>query len=231
MRIRHLLGGLAVIGVLLAGASTPAFAVEEEPSAETTETKDKKIGHAEEECIHILEGGGTVSECQEAPNPILPATNELVFGALSFFLLFGLMYKFAYPAVQQAMTSRTERIRGNLDEAERVKSEAQTVLGDYQRQLADAKNEANRIIDEARQTAEQLRRDLMERAEAEVAELRERSQEDIRNAQARAMADLKSQVSALAIELAEKVVERNLDRDTNLALIDSYINQVGAQRS
>jgi F0F1-type ATP synthase membrane subunit b/b' len=43
------------------------------------------------------------------------------------------------------------------------------------------------------------------------------------------MADLQSRVADLAIELAEKVVERNLDRDTNLALIEAYINQVASQ--
>jgi F-type H+-transporting ATPase subunit b len=68
----------------------------------------------------------------------------------------------------------------------------------------------------------------MQRAEAEVGELRRRSQEDIQAAQQRATADLRSQVAELAIQLAEKVVERNLDRDTNVALIDSFINQVGS---
>jgi F-type H+-transporting ATPase subunit b len=164
----------------------------------------------------------------KAPNPILPAKNEIIWGFLSFVVLFAVMAKFAFPAVQKSMQDRTDRIRENLDEAERVKTEAQTILDEYQRQLTDAKNESNRIIEEARQTAEQLRRDLMQRAETEVAELRQRSQEDILSAQQRAMADLRAQVSNLAIELAEKVVERNLDRDTNLALIDSYITQVGS---
>jgi F-type H+-transporting ATPase subunit b len=57
--------------------------------------------------------------------------------------------------------------------------------------------------------------------------MRERNRAEIEGAQSRAMADLRAQVSGLAIELAEKVVERNLDRDTSLALIESYINQVG----
>lgn len=229
MRIRHLLGGLAVAGALLLPAP-PALAATA-PGGETTATEegDHKIGHAEEECIHILEAGGKLDECVEAPNPILPATNELVFGALSFLILFALMYKAAYPAVQKAMQARTDRIRQNLDDSERVRAEAQGVLEDYQRQVADARNEAARIIDEARQTAEQLRRDLMTRAESEAAELRARSQEEVTAAQQRAVADLRGQVATLAIGLAERVVERNLDRDTNVALINSYIDQVGAQ--
>jgi F-type H+-transporting ATPase subunit b len=182
--------------------------------------------HAAEECAHLLEGGGKVDACQEAPSPIKPATNELIWGAIAFITVFILLGRLAYPAIKKTMDARTEKIRESLDDAERTRSEAQTILEDYQRQLNDARNEANRIIEEARQTADQLRQDLMQRAETEVGELRRRAQEDIQSAQQRAVADLRSQVSTLAIELAEKVVERNLDRDTNMALIESYINQL-----
>ena len=163
----------------------------------------------------------------QSHNPILPETSELVYAALAFLVLLALMYKFAYPAVQKMMDDRTQRIRDNLDEAERTKAEAQRILEEYQRQLADAKNESARIIDEARSTAEQMRRDLMVRAEAEVTELRERNRQEIDAAQQRAVADLRSQVSELAIGAAEVVVQKNLDRDTNRALVERYIEQVG----
>ena len=57
-----------------------------------------------------------------------------------------------------------------------------------------------------------------------------RSQEDIQAQVQRAMADLQGRVAELAIELAEKVVERSLDRETNMQLIENYINQVGTAR-
>jgi len=165
---------------------------------------------------------------QQAKNPILPATNEIIWGTLAFLVLLIGMWKFAFHAVTKAMNERTERIRSNLDSAENLKGEAQQILDEYQRQLADAKSEANRIIEEARQTAEALRRDLMQRAEAEVAELRQRSAEDVAAAQERALNDLRARISTLVISAAEKVVERNLDRETNTALVESFINSVGA---
>lgn len=168
-------------------------------------------------------------QCVKAENPILPAKSELVWGIISFAVLMVLMGKFAVPAVQKSMQARTDRIRENLDDAERQKTEATTILEEYQRQLADARNESNRIIEEARQTADQLRRDLMTRAEVEVNELKQRTNDDINAMKERTMADLRAEVSGLAIELAEKVVEKNLDRDTNMALIESYIAQVGSQ--
>jgi F-type H+-transporting ATPase subunit b len=175
--------------------------------------------------LAVEEGGHT-----GPANPILPDKNELFWGSLAFLVLLFLMWKFAFPAVAKAMETRTNRIRKDLDDAERLKSEAQTILEQYSAQLQDAKSEANRIIEEARQTADQLRRDLMARAEAEVAELRQRTAEDIQAAKDRTLADLRSQVAEIAIAAAERVVERNLDRETNAALVESFISQVGAQR-
>ncbi len=163
-------------------------------------------------------------------NPILPAMNEVIWGALSFAILFFLIAKFAFPAVKKGIDARADKIRSSLDEAEGTRDEANTILEDYRRQLADARNESNRIIEEARQTADQLRRDLMARAEAEVAELRQRNADDINAAKERTLADLRTQVAEIAIAAAERVVERNLDRDTNAALVDNFISQVGAQR-
>ena len=160
-------------------------------------------------------------------NPILPAGNEIVWGLFSFVILFILMAKFALPAVRKAMEARTEKIRGDLATAEAAKEEATTLLQDYQRQLADAKAESNRIIDEARQAAEGLRKDLMARAESDAAEVRSRATADIEAAKDRAMAELRTQLTQLTIELAERVVKRNLDRDSNAALVDEYISSIG----
>jgi F-type H+-transporting ATPase subunit b len=167
---------------------------------------------------------------QEAPhpeeeattNPILPAMNEVIWGALSFAILFILIAKFAYPAVKKGMDARADKIRGSLDEAERTRDEANGILEDYRRQLADAKNESARIIEEARQSADKLRQDLKKQAEAEVAEIKSRAQEDIAAQVERAMGDLRARVADMTIELTEKVVQRNLDRETNLALIERY---------
>jgi F-type H+-transporting ATPase subunit b len=181
-------------------------------------------------CVQqAVQTGQQADTCLKAPNPILPDTTELVWGSISFVLLLVLLWKVALPPVRKSMAARTERIRANLDSAERSKAEAQTVLDEYQRRLADAKNEANRIIEEGRQTADRVRKDLIAKAEADAAELRQRAAADIEAAKGQALEELRASLTALAIDLAEKVVERNLDRDTNTALVESYIAQVGAR--
>jgi F-type H+-transporting ATPase subunit b len=220
-RKRGILAGFALVGFVLLGMVPAAGA------AETT-GEVKYADKATEECAHLLAEGKKVDDCQEAPSPILPATNELIWGGISFVVLLVLLSKFAFPALKKGMDDRTERIRKDLDEAEGAKTEADRIREDYSRQLADAKAEAGRIIEEARQAADAVRRDLTARAEAEAQELRQRNAEQLEAERTRIMSELRGQVSTLAIELAEKVVEANLDRDANNRLIESYISQVGS---
>ena len=213
MRIRLLIAVVAVaaLGVI----ATPGLA------------QAKPKGTTEEECIKKLEAGGVIDDCQKAPSPILPETNEIVWGGLAFVVLLLVMWKYALPPVRNMMKQREDRIRDDLERAEHARTEAEGELTNYRRQVADARSEAARIIEEARQSADEVKRQIQAQAETDAAEIRSRAQEDIRLATDRAQADLQGRVTDLSIELAEKIVERNLDRDTQLALVESYIGQVG----
>jgi F-type H+-transporting ATPase subunit b len=213
--------------ILLAAAAVVVAVVAFAPAA-GAQTEPRKLDKTEQECVDLLEKGKSVDDCQKAPSPILPATNELVWGAISFVILLGLLYKFAWPGLKKGLEGRTERIRSDLDAAESQRAEANQILSEYQAQLADAKNEAARVIEESRQTADAMRRDLQTRAEAEITEMRQRAAADIEAAKAQAIADLRNEVASLAIGAAEQVVGRSLDRDTNVALVEEYINRLAA---
>ncbi|HEX9992192.1 MAG TPA: F0F1 ATP synthase subunit B [Acidimicrobiales bacterium] len=228
--MRALLTGLAAVLLVLLGPAHVATAQETggDQGGELDTGADADLSHDTEECLEILEDGGEPEDCQEAPSPILPATDELIWGIISFLVLLFLLWRFAFPPLRKAMTDRTERIRSSVDAAERAKAEAQSVLDQYRAQLDDARSEAGRIIEEARQTADAMRRDLQARAEAEISEMRRRASADVEAAKSQAIADLRAEVSQLAIGAAEVVVQRSLDRETNTALVESFIRQVGA---
>ena len=185
--------------------------------------------HADVECIPILVDGGSPEDCNEAPSPILPAADEMVWGVLSFTVLLFLMWKFAFPAIKKGMNARTERIRGDLDAAENAKTEATTVLDGYKAQLADAKSEAGRIIEEARQAADVLKKDAESRLQTELADTRARASADIEAAKAQATADLRGELATLAVGAASAVVNKNLDPAAQTQLIEDYITSVGAR--
>jgi F-type H+-transporting ATPase subunit b len=193
-------------------------------------SEDNGSTKADAACVSKLIDGGTVDECHKAPSPILPAMDELVWGVLSFAVLFFVMRQFAYPAIKQGMQARSDRIKADLDAAESAKTEAVDVLDKYRADLADAKSEAGRIIEAARQAADALKRDQESRLQSELAELRTKAAADIESAKVQAIADLRGEVAQLAIGAAEVVVSKNLDQATQVQLIEDYINQVANQR-
>jgi len=183
-------------------------------------------GELDEHLLHDEAVQDELEKCFEAPSPILPEVNEIIWGGAAFLILFILMVKKGFPAVKGAMDARAEKIRGDLDAAEKAKTDAQAVQSDYESRLADAKGEASRLVDEARVAADQIRSDLIARAEADAAGIRERAAAEADAAKAQAIADLRAEVSGIALGAAERVVQSSLDAEVQGRLIDAYIDEV-----
>lgn len=233
-RFRHL--GLVVLGALgltlLFGVFAQAASAQEDPVEEVIHEAEENGGtHADAECVEILAEGGAVDDCQEAPNPLLPETNELVWAGITFVVVFFFLAKYGLPQIKATMNQRTERIRNDVQAAEDQKGEAETVLAEYRAQLNDARSEAGRIIEEARQAADQIRRDQESSLQTELAEMRQRAVADIDAAKVQAVTDLRGDVAQIAIGAAETIVGRNLDADTQNQLVEQYIDDLAARRS
>jgi len=224
---RGVVAAMAAAFALTLVVAAPAFAQEDEGETGTEAEGEGPAGHAEEECIHLLEEGGEIDDCQEAPNPIVPEVNEIIWGSISFFIVLGLLAKFAFPALKRAMAAREEQIRADLEAAERTRTESEDARRQYEQQIANAREEAGRIIEEARQAAEAVRADVLARAEQEAADTRSRAEADIALQRDRVLAELRGEVATMSIDLASRIVERNLDTDANRQLVDSFIDQVG----
>lgn len=215
-KLRLLLAAVAVLLVGVFGFGRPASA-------------EGDISHAAHLCIEQLEAGESIDSCQKAPNPLLPETHEIIWGTFGFVVVMVGMWKFAVPAMKKTLDARAEKIEGDIAAAEAQRAEASQILEQYKAQLADARTESARVIEEARQTADTLKQQLQAQAQADIAELRQQAAADIEAAKAQAINDLRGEVATLAIGAAEQVVQRNLDQETNVALVEAYINQVGAK--
>jgi F-type H+-transporting ATPase subunit b len=163
---------------------------------------------------------------EEAKNPILPDAAELIYGTIAFLLVFGVLARFAFPAINKMLAERTGKIQGDLEKADEARRSAEQELVEYRKQLAGAREEANHIIEESRKTAEQLRRDLQAKAEQEAQATVARAREEIRAERDRVFQDLRTQVGEIAVDLAGRVVGRSLDEKAHRRLIDEYIDQV-----
>ncbi len=233
-----LFAALGATGALLLAAASPAQAAGETIGGCILE----QVHHAEEEygSLSAVEADENAFKsfeddlegCVEAPSPILPELDEIIWGGLAFVILFGFMAWKGFPAVKRAMDARSEKIRADLDAADAAKADALRTKSTYEAELAEAKTAAAAIIDEARGQADQLRQDLQARAEADIAEQRARAANDIESSRRQALDDLRTEVAAIAVGAAERVVGASLDADVHRSLIDGYIDEVaGAGRN
>jgi len=170
------------------------------------------------------------AEGEEEPEGIdlvIPEMNELIAGIIAFAIVFLAVWLWARPAISRALQARQDAITGQLQAAEQTKGEAESLLEDYRQQLAEAKGEANRIVDEAKTQAESVRSDIVARAEADAAEIKRKAREEAAAERERAAAQVRDEVASLSLAVAEKVVGASLDSDAQRRLVDRYIDELG----
>lgn len=163
---------------------------------------------------------------REGIDLILPATAELVWGVICFAVVAYVLMRVAFPKLREAVEARENKVRGDLEDAENTKAEAQKQLDEYKQQLSEARGEANRIIEEARRSAEDVRKDIIARSEKEAESIVTRAKEQIETERLRTMQELQGQIAELSIDLAEKVVGRSLDGKAQREMVDAYIREV-----
>lgn len=159
---------------------------------------------------------------------ILPAAPELVYGAISFIIVFVVLKRFAFPPLTTMLDDRRAAIQGKMEEAESRLQEAEQSKREYEESIRDARGEAARIIDEAKSQAEQVRANLVEQAEQEAAQIRERARADAAAEHDRTLSQLRGEVGELSVELASRIVGRELDVGTHQALVDEYIENLSS---
>lgn len=175
--------------------------------------------------ILAAEGGG-----DEGPlGVILPAAAELVYGLVAFTIVFVILSKVAFPRLNTLLDDRRDAIQGKMEEAEARLQEAEASKRDYEASIDDARGEAARIIDDAKSQAEQVRANLVEQAEQEAANIRERARTDAAAERERTLSELRSEVGTLSVELASRIVGKELDASTHQALVDEYIQSLSSQ--
>lgn len=160
---------------------------------------------------------------------LLPDWSEFIWGSVAFLILLFGMLKLVFPKLNETLAERASAIQGKMEEADAKLQQAQASKDDYEASLADARGEADRIIEEAKAAADELRREAKSRAEAEAQQILERAEASVSAERDRVLQELRGQVGALSVELASRIVERELDVSTHEALVDDYIRQLSSQ--
>jgi F-type H+-transporting ATPase subunit b len=152
----------------------------------------------------------------------------LIFQILNFTIVCILLYAWAYKPILKMMNNRKEKIAQGLEDA-RVASEARAnAEQDAARIVAEAQNKANQVVRESTDRAEAAAIEIRAAAEAESTKEREAALTEVEAERGRMLGDLRSQIGALAIAAAQKLVGESLDEQRQHALINEFFSGVRA---
>lgn len=155
----------------------------------------------------------------------IPTTTftTMAFVSLSFLILLLLIKKFAWESISSILEERASKIANDLDSAEQAKLDAQTLTQKTEEELTKARTEAAAIIKRAKENAESSANNIVEEARAEAQNYREKAQRDMELERVQLMDSARQDVADLSMEIATKIVKKELSKDAHEDLINSQI--------
>ena len=148
---------------------------------------------------------------------------DMLFYLVSFLIMAALVWHFAWKPVTQMMQKRADKIANDIDSAAQSREEAQKLAAKRQEELKGFHQEAATIVDNAKQAGESQRAEIIATAQQDAQNLKNQAQKDAEQARHDALRGAKKDIAKLSIEIASKLIHKQLNADDQQALIDSYI--------
>ena len=157
-----------------------------------------------------------------AVNPV-----TLIAQICNLFIQLFLVKKFFLDKIKAVLDQRREAADLEITTAEAAKAEAMEIKATYEKNMQEAKAQANEIMDRAQKTATVRGEEIIRQANEEAAKLKQKAAADIAMEKKKALNDAKDEISGVAMAIAEKVVERQLDSSDHDKLINQFIEKLG----
>ncbi len=129
--------------------------------------------------------------------------------------------------VKKVIAERKAKADSQIADAEKLRTEAEAMKAEYEQNLQNARNEANQIVASAQKTAAARSEELLGEARAQAAALKQKAEADIAQERKKAVNEVKDEIGGIAMEIASKVVEREIKEEDHKDLIDEFIKNVG----
>ncbi len=129
--------------------------------------------------------------------------------------------------VKKVIAERKAKADSQIADAEKLRTEAEAMKAEYEQNLQNARNEANQIVASAQKTAAARSEELLGEARAQAAALKQKAEADIAQERKKAVNEVKDEIGGIAMEIASKVVEREIKEADHKDLIDEFIKNVG----
>lgn len=150
-----------------------------------------------------------------------------LFVLLNTLAVFFVAKKYLFVPVKNMIDERQKEIDTMYDDANTAKEEALKLQNEYEEKILVAQDESERIVKEAMIRGQNREEEIVQAAQKEASAILEKAEADIAQEKKKAMNDAKNEISEIAIAIAEKVIDRELNADDHQKLVDSFIDSLG----
>lgn len=145
----------------------------------------------------------------------------------NLFIQVYLIKRFLFKPVNEMLEKRKALADAQIREAEKAKADADAIKTEYEQNMKEAKEKANEILITAQKTAALQSEEMLKEATAQAAALKSKAESDIAQEKRKAVNEIKDEIGGMAVEIAGKVIEREISEEDHAKLIDEFIANVG----
>jgi F-type H+-transporting ATPase subunit b len=223
------LGWVAAVAWVL-----PALALAADPTHSAAAAEESQHGHGGETIRpddphaadqHAQSPHGTDASGHGAPNPLAIGPDLALVTAVIFLVLLAVLTKFAWRPIVEVLDRREQSIADNIAAAAAQRDEAERLLKDYENRLADAASRIREMLEEGRRDAEATKAHIIADAKTAARAEQQRALNELRSATDTALRQLADRSAELAVELAAKILDRELNSGDHARLIRDSVAQ------
>tara|TARA_B100001540_G_scaffold255457_1_gene232619 strand:+ start:220 stop:765 length:546 start_codon:yes stop_codon:yes gene_type:complete len=167
------------------------------------------------------------AESTGGKNPLTAVTPGLyIWTIITFLLLFYVLAKFAWKPLLSMLEERESLIKKSLSDAETAREELQKINLESEAIITKARTEAQSILSDGKAAAEKIKDDTVAKAKEEASKIREEAKQQIKAEKDRAISDIKKEVVDLSLNVAEKLIKKNISEKDNASLIEESLEKI-----
>ena len=151
---------------------------------------------------------------------------QMIISILNLVILYLILKKFLFKPVKRTLAARRQQVDDLYASAETAKTEAEAARVEYTAKLDRADESARKIVSDATRRASEKAEEIVDEAKAEADRVRRRADEEIAQERKKALNEVKNEISDISVEIAEKVVGREIREEDHREMIDSFIRDL-----
>lgn len=152
---------------------------------------------------------------------------NILISLLNLLILFLILKKFLFKPVRKALADRQEQVDSMYGEADKSRTEANAMKRQYEEKMAAARDEADGLVRTATRNAQQRSDAMLAETTGHLSYMKQKAEEDIAQEKKQMLRDVQGEISQMAVEIASKIVGREINAEDHKQLVDDFIRNVG----